>query len=84
MDRRAVVSRRQSPVAERNFEQLRVAGAVRGEEHPPIAREERALQKIRRMVDVRTVRDRADHAQAQIEIAARGQRGDLAVGYRSV
>ncbi len=62
MDGRAV---RQLPgfaARQRDFEQLRVAGAVAGEEHLPIAGEKRALQKIRRVIDVRTVGDLADHA----------------------
>jgi hypothetical protein len=50
---------------ERDLEQLRFAGAVTGEEHFAIAREERALQKVGGVIDVRAAGDLADHARAR-------------------
>jgi len=45
-----------------NLKQLCVAGAVAGEKHLPVAGEKRALQKVRRVIDVRAVGNLADHA----------------------
>ena len=80
MDGRAARQLAGFAAVQRNLEQLGVAGAVAGEKHFPIAGEKRALQKVRRVIDVRAVGDLRGSCAAQVEIAAGGESGDLAVG----